>query len=177
MAVRTRVSAALIISALLVLVGSAFALRDSGDNSTSMSTSPAEKNKADRAKNERILESLVPPAGARIVLKRSRPAYESTSDVTERKIGYVTDLEYNVPKGVSSPRWVADWYTRQLDGWKSHVQVIPCEETFAGEIPTPCKDLVIAEFAKGDARVSLNIDGFEGPRPWGYELSIMQLER
>jgi hypothetical protein len=131
----------------------------------------------ERAKNEEILRQLKPPAGAVVRLKRSEPAYESTSDISERKVGYMTDLEYDVPKSISSPRFVADAYARQLPDWKRHEEIIPCEETFAGKIPTPCRDLVIDVFRKGDAEVSLNIDGFEGPRPWGYELTIMQRDR
>jgi hypothetical protein len=134
------------------------------------------RGESDAAKNERTLKRLVPPAGARVVSKRSAPTYESTSDISSRKTGYATDLEYKVSDDVSSPRAVAEHYARQLRGWKRHEEVIPCEDTFVGEAPNPCRDLVIDEFTKGDAKVALNIDGFVGPRPWGYELTISQRE-
>jgi hypothetical protein len=131
------------------------------------------RGESDAAKNEKILAHLIPPPGARVVLKKSETAYESTSEITERKIGYSTDLEYDVPKG-TSPRAIAEHYAKQLRGWKRHEEVIPCEEIDAGDVPNPCADLIIDEFTQGHARVSLNLDSFDGPAPWGYELTILQ---
>lgn len=131
------------------------------------------RGESDAAKNEKILEQLVPPPGARVVLKKSGTAYESTSDITQRKIGYSTDLEYDVPKG-TSPRAVAEHYAKQLRGWKRHEEVIPCEEIGAGDVPKPCADLIIDEFTKGNAHIALNLDSFDGAPPWGYELAILQ---
>jgi hypothetical protein len=131
------------------------------------------RDASDRAKNERILARLEPPAGARVQTKTSGPSYESIDDVQERRIGYATDLEYNVPKGVSQ-REVVRNYDRQLRGWKRREQVIACEDYAAGDVPENCKPLVLVQYTRGRASVSLNIDGYGGPRPWGYELTVIQ---
>lgn len=130
------------------------------------------EDKADAAKNEKILEQLKPPTGARVSSKTSEPAYESTSDISERKIGYMTDIQYELPKG-TSPRSVAESYARQLRGWQRREEVVPCEQVNAGDAPMPCHDLIFDVFKKGDAEVSLSLDGFDDSPP-GYELMIIQ---
>ncbi len=130
---------------------------------------------SDRAKNERILADLEPPAGTSVRTKISKPSYESIDDAHERRTGYATDLEYNVRKGVSQ-RDVVRNYDRQLRGWNRRQEVVPCEEYAAGDVPANCKPLVIVEYTRGRERVSLNIDGYGGPRPWGYELTVIQRE-
>ena len=133
------------------------------------------RDPSDRAKNERILAGLKPPAGARVQTKTAGPSYKSIDDVHQRRIGYATDLEYNVAKGVSQ-REVVRNYDSQLRGWNRHEEVIPCEEYAAGDVPEDCKPIVIVEYTRGRERVSLNIDGYGGPRPWGYELTVIQRE-
>jgi hypothetical protein len=143
-----------------MLVGLAYARRGSSGQS-------------DAAKNERILQHLVPPAGARVSSKTTGPSYESTSDISQRQVGYATDVEYEVPKG-AQPRGIAEAYAKQLRGWKRHEEVIPCEQVDAGDVPNPCQDIIADVFKKGDVEVSLNLDSFDGPPPWGYELTILQ---
>ena len=163
--VRTRVSVLLVTLGAALLVGVALVRNAVSDESTGAS---------DRAKNEAILRELKPPPGTLIRLKKAEPAVESIDDLHERRIGYATDLEYEVARSVTSPHAVAELYARQLGGWSRHEEIISCEDSFGGQIPTPCKDLIIDVFRKGRSQISVNIDGFEGPRPWGYEVTIMQ---
>ena len=120
------------------------------------------------AKNEQILEQLKPYPGAELLYKSSAPYYKP-DDETSPIIGYTTNLDYQILGGAVA-REVADYYGRQLAGWKRHEEVIPCSRI--DKPANPCPSVLLVFFTRGEAGVSLHLDGLNVPVRKRYELVV-----
>ena len=111
-------------------------------------------------RTEALLAGLPPPAGARRLRIDSSPYYEPDQELFARKLGYTTNIVYSMPRRIEQ-RKVADHYDAHLHGWSESREWIPCSRI---DSPKPCPSVLLAAWTKGDALVSLNLDGFDVPR-------------
>jgi hypothetical protein len=130
------------------------------------------------AKNEQILEQLKPYPGAELLSKSSHPSNDPNNDTSDSPIiGYTTNVDYQILGGAVA-REVADYYGRQLAGWKRHEEVLPCSRIDGPAKPRidkpakPCPSVLLVFFTRGEARVSLQLDGLNVPVRKRYELVI-----
>jgi hypothetical protein len=120
--------------------------------------------------NRELLAKFSPFPGARQLRIDSSPYYEPDQELFARKLGYTTNVVYEVPRRTRQTD-VADHYDLQLAGWKATREWIPCSRI---DSPEPCPSILIAAWTKDEASVSLNLDGFDVPRgePKTYELVV-----
>ena len=120
--------------------------------------------------NRALLAGVSPFPGSRQLRIDSSPYYEPDEELFARKLGYTTNVVYTVPRPTSQTE-VAHHYDLQLRGWKATREWIPCSRLDSAK---PCPGTLLAAWTKGEASLSLNLDGFDipGGEPKTYELVV-----
>src|SRR5690242_6810039 len=116
--------------------------------------------------NERLLALAKPYPGAKVIRLESAP-YGPADRELGPTIGYTTVAYYHLDHRVA-PLTVAAFYRRELPGWQQRITRTPCRVAGMGSrrAPSPatsCPSAVHVEFRKGQARISLELDGLTVP--------------
>jgi len=116
--------------------------------------------------NERILEALPEPPGAKHLTTGHNPYYDEWGGPP---IGWTTNVVYSAPPEMTDQQ-VIDFYVQNMgQDWQARVEEVPIVEIGTGEQ----KGRVLsAQFTRGVAQVSVNTDGMMGDGPYTFEVAV-----